>query len=563
MLVLRRFVIVFLILLIAWVGVGALHRHLDPNKTKSEEEREDAKWIASSKYFLDRFSCRYFSLCGLAHFRPDPAVKRWKKKKHTIVTDDDDEDDEDDLNQLFEDWEDVLSRRNITPEELKGMGQIVNDVPQFVLDAAPLVHLYSGEQFWPSSMIDHLVNTVPSENHTALPLNGTRYTLENLAGLHDFTASGRTLYLRSKEDVEDRPTWLGSPYNAPVPYEGVRNNGEDEDEDDTLDPSTLYEDDGRSDPDHAAWWDINTSPGPSSDPRLISNVNFESHSPLKTDLRRRHIRRPAGQSPIANPDPSGYSSAPAVLILVDKGRGVLDAFWFYFYSYNLGITVFNMRFGNHVGDWEHSLIRFHNGKPKAVFFSAHSGGTAYTWDAVEKGKGGRPVLYSARGSHAMYAMPGRHPYVLPFGILADVTDKGPLWDPVKNYLGFSYKTPITHDIDAESLRTDTNSTTSLSQAVSSDSGDDFLSDTWADQFEPLASNPKAPTSWFWFKGHWGDKFYKLSDLRQWRFFGQYHYVNGPLGPIYKNLGRNKVCQSRGTCVLLDSLEKGKKASWAG
>ncbi|KAH8812291.1 hypothetical protein F5884DRAFT_307021 [Xylogone sp. PMI_703] len=555
---LRRFVIVFLILLIAWVGVGALHRHLDPNKTKSEEEREDAKWIASSQYFLDRFACRYFSLCGLAHFRPDPAVRKWKKKKKNNLASEDLEGELDDLDGPFEDWEDVMSRRNLTPGELNGMGQIIKDVPQFVLDAAPLVHLYSGEQFWPSSMVDHLANTIPHENHTALPVEGMRYTLDNLADLHNLSPVSRSLFLQSKDDVEDRPTWLGSAHNVPVPHRDGSYDGEEEDDSDIVDPSTLYEDDGRSDPERPMWWDMDSESMPSSDPGRISNLQPEAHSPLKTDLRRRHIRRPAEQTPIQSPDPSGYSSAPAILVLIDKGHGVLDAFWFYFYSYNLGTTVFNMRFGNHVGDWEHSLIRFHNGKPKAVFFSAHSGGTAYTWDAVEKGKGGRPVLYSARGSHAMYAMPGRHPYVLPFGILADVTDKGPLWDPIKNYLGYSYKTTITHDIDAESAKTNSSL---LSSILSGSPDDDFLSATVADQFEPLSSNPNAPTSWFWYRGHWGDKFYKLNDLRQWRFFGQYHYVNGPLGPIYKNLGRSKVCQSRGKCVLLDSLEKGKKASW--
>ena len=235
--------------------------------------------------------------------------------------------------------------------------------------------------------------------------------------------------------------------------------------------------------------------------------------------------------------------------IVDKGHGILDAFWFYFYSYNLGTTVLNIRFGNHIGDWEHSLIRFYNGVPKAIFFSAHSGGTAYTYNAVEKGKGpgreGRPVLYSAVGSHAMYAMPGKHPYILPFGLLADVTDKGPLWDPALNYFAYHLNTSFTHNQDAQSLT----STTKLPAS------------TRREHLQPASNNPSAPTGWFWFKGHWGDKFYELDDWRQWRFAGQYHYVNGPLGPRFKNLGRSKVCQSGLTCTLLDSIEEGKKRSW--
>lgn len=436
MLLLRRFLIVFLTLLISWVGLAALKRHLDPNKSKSEEEREDAKWIATSRYFLDRFACRYFALCGLAHFRPDPAVRRWNKKTKKSFIDDGD-DGSDDAEEMVEEWEDILSHRHLGPDELSSMGQIVKDVPQFVLDAAPLVHLYSGEQFWPSSMDEHLAHTIPSVNHTALDVNDTEFTIANLADLHNFNDRARTIFLRSKDDVEDRPYWLGSPYNIPLPYDDSKGgNRVEEDDDEAQDPLSLYRHEIRPDPERSSWWEMTS---PASNP--LSDATSEAQSRIKVDLRRREHRHPPSQKPIAGPDSGGYSDAPAILILVDKGHGVLDAFWFYFYSYNLGVTVFNMRFGNHVGDWEHSLIRFYNGKPKAVFFSAHSGGTAYTWDAVEKGKGGRPVLYSARGSHAMYAMPGKHPYVLPGGILADVTDKGPLWDPTKNYLATPTRLP--------------------------------------------------------------------------------------------------------------------------
>jgi hypothetical protein len=112
----------------------------------------------------------------------------------------------------------------------------------------------------------------------------------------------------------------------------------------------------------------------------------------------------------------------------------------------------------------------------------------------------------------MYATAGVHPYVLPGGILHDVTDRGPLWDPVMNLYSFTYN---------------------------------YKND------ELLTSNltPTAPTSWFYFAGHWGDKFYPLNDPRQYRFLGQYHYVNGPLGPRFKNLGRQEICQGNNECIL--------------
>ena len=67
-----------------------------------------------------------------------------------------------------------------------------------------------------------------------------------------------------------------------------------------------------------------------------------------------------------------------------KDDGVVDAFWFFFYSFNKSNSVFNVVFGNHVGDWEHTTVRFQHGVPKAIFFSEHSFGEAYTWEAVEK-----------------------------------------------------------------------------------------------------------------------------------------------------------------------------------
>jgi hypothetical protein len=116
----------------------------------------------------------------------------------------------------------------------------------------------------------------------------------------------------------------------------------------------------------------------------------------------------------------------------------------------------------------------------------------------------------------MYAVPGTHPYVLPGGILHDETDRGPLWDPLLNLYSYTY------DYQGDVLRS-----SNLS--------------------------PQAPVEWFYFAGHWGDKFYPLNDPRQYRFVGQYHYVNGPLGPRFKNLGRQEICQGNEDCLLKDGL----------
>ncbi|KAI5199914.1 hypothetical protein E4T39_05971 [Aureobasidium subglaciale] len=245
-------------------------------------------------------------------------------------------------------------------------------------------------------------------------------TLDNLDELNEF---GSFAYLKSEDNVEERPDWLGGSSNIPHS------------------PEDLYKE-------HSG--------------RLSKNP------PLRSGRGdgRNYLNEPSRHGPENRGKPSdrlqglgGHSSAPAVLIVVPKEDGIVDAFWFYFYSYNLGNKVFNIRFGNHVGDWEHSMVRFVNGTPEAVYISEHGAGDAYAYHAIEK-YGKRPVVYSATGTHAVYATPGMHP------------------------------------------------------------------------------------------GHWGDKIYPMSDKRQYSFWGQYHYVSGPLGPRYKNLGRKKVCQRmQAQCII--------------
>ncbi|PSS27591.1 hypothetical protein M430DRAFT_24027 [Amorphotheca resinae ATCC 22711] len=533
-----RIFAVVLFVAISWFALASLRRHLDPNTHPSEEDRENLAWIASSPYLLDRLACRTFGLCGLAHYRPDPAWQQRRRRHHRhqeLLADIE-------ADTKHAGWEEAPVGEKLRPEHFDGDKRVLKDVPQYVLDHAPLIHLYSGEQFWPSDFAEHLTHTTPYLNHTAI--NTSAYDLYNLDQLNDAAPRGRNIFLRSVDDIEDRPDWLGSAYNKPIPYED-----EDEEESEEVETHTDFVD-TTDDADKEVWFDPF---GPKSASPLPPTFRAQPQPKHHRSLIKRSNGNPANK-----PDQSGRSPAPAVLILVDKGNGILDAFWFYFYSYNLGTTVLNIRFGNHVGDWEHSLIRFHHGVPKAVFFSAHSGGTAYSYKAVEKGKGkgreGRPVLYSALGSHAMYAMPGLQPYVLPFGLLADVTDKGPLWDPALNFLAYHFNTTITHNADAKSMPP---------EPPSPESPHTSKVHRRTDMLQPASCNPDAPMGWFWFKGHWGDKFYQLADERQWRFAGQYHYVNGPLGPRFKNLGRSRVCQSGSKCRMLDSIEEGKKSSWVG
>ncbi|KAJ5474990.1 hypothetical protein N7539_008056 [Penicillium diatomitis] len=496
-----------------------------------EEDKEEASWLASSKSWFDRKACRWLGVCGASHFyvaqgfygSHDPS--RWSNTT----------DDQVEQKPWLNFWTGGADKNDQAAWNADERAR--REIPEYVFEYAPLVHLYSGEQFWPGDIAEHIYHTTPTLNYTPIQAQWDHPTLEDLDQLNQWQG-GRNVFLTSDDDPTSRPPWLEGEKNIPEEPQDGQDGGDDDNENYQHIPVSKEKIwDGYDHPfeeavaDHSddAEWDDLRRWTPAGRARLeqeqLARESRQAHRQFKQELRKRYGGHAPTQDHLGEDSfqsPGGRSEAPAILLVMDKGNGVVDAFWFYFYSFNLGNTVVNVRFGNHVGDWEHCLVRFHNGQPKALFFSAHTAGEAFRYEAVEK-IGKRPVIYSASGSHAMYAHPGIHEYVLPWGLLHDVTDQGPLWDPVLNSKSYTY------DVDNDKLRSST-------------------------------ANPEAPTEWFYFRGRWGDKFYPLDDPRQYRFAGQYHWVNGPTGPRFKHLDRNKVCQGpdRATCVIRDFADEPKK-----
>lgn len=178
----------------------------------------------------------------------------------------------------------------------------------------------------------------------------------------------------------------------------------------------------------------------------------------------------------------------SVVVLVEKEGDILDAFYFLFYAYNYGGIVLSHQLGNHVGDWEHIMIRFRSSLPQAVWFSQHANGAAYTFSCLQKdSEGKRPVVYAANGTHAMYPTSGTHDHTIPNLdlsvplLLVDEADEGPMWDVTRNAWYYAYSAG---DKDA-------------------DGG-----------FKALSPTAEAPTSFLEFVGQWGDQEYPADDPRQ-------------------------------------------------
>lgn len=321
-------------------------------------------------------------------------------------------------------------------------------LPQYVIDYAPYVHLYLEERYMPYDVRD-FVSHFHAEfgNGTVIDVDDGCLDIALLSAL----PKDKDIYLTSNEDFVSDPDWITGVHNQPSLVDGKIEN------------------------------------------------------------------------------------APAILIVVDKGNGWVDAFWFYFYSFNLGPFVLGGGpYGNHVGDWEHSLMRFYKGKPLILWMSAHGGGGAFFFDRLEKHEveTNHPIIYSARGTHANYVSVGTHPHDLPYQILCDFTDKGPLWNPAKNYLGYfydgSFVLPIEENANSEHTWREL------------DYGD-----------------------WLTFPGHWGDKKLADEDPRQkYSVIGGAKYTDGPRGPLAKNLLRVIPCERAkwwnfwGGCNVRDHIKYG-------
>jgi hypothetical protein len=93
------------------------------------------------------------------------------------------------------------------------------------------------------------------------------------------------------------------------------------------------------------------------------------------------------------PDDKGETegAVSTIVIVNDHGNDTVDAFYLYFYAFDYGGFYVGQDIGNHIGDWEHNMIRFKAGKPSEVWYSQHSDGQAFEYDVLEKYDGGLRV----------------------------------------------------------------------------------------------------------------------------------------------------------------------------
>ncbi|KAF3007515.1 hypothetical protein E8E13_005783 [Curvularia kusanoi] len=227
------------------------------------------------------------------------------------------------------------------------------------------------------------------------------------------------------------------------------------------------------------------------------------------------------------------SYRPGAIIVVERGGNFVDVFYFMFWAFNHGGKVFSQAFGNHVGDWEHVMIRFWNGTPTKVWLSQHGHGEAYTFEALEKNAGRqRPVLYVAKGSHAIYPKKGDSDHVapnmtttLPF-LLVDQCSDGLLIDPLKVSYPYSYTPVAVRKDSAQSSRAFRKWCKSRTLPVQEESPSGI--------FRAIQSWAPRP-GWLKFNGHWGDQEYDVDDPRHQNLPQYRKHGDGPKGPLFNHI----------------------------
>lgn len=368
-------------------------------------------------------------------------------------------------------------------------------IPQFILDYAPMVYLYSEENYYPGDIqtyINKFKLCVPSKNYNKI--DGLKNLMNELG----------VVELPEEICIDQEDNLLTA-----------------------QDLSTFFNVDLKHNPHDkraSIWFERN-----SGNAQLhINSKHFfmtKKYFNPKADFLKGHKPRNMGVSPLAPSNLVVKYHYKRDLSTNEYTVDYIDAFWGLFYPFNEGAYVMGTGpWGNHLGDWEHILVRFYHSeqgfKPVALWLSAHSGGFAYEFDKISKHDsnltpGKKPVVFAARGTHANYASVGQHAHDVPFffSALSDFTDRGMLWDVSSNYYGYSL------DVyeDPEMV-------------------EDYV-------FIPAGEREvELGSGWLNYLGRWGNEKLQKSHPLQQNGYVQWRYIDGPTGPIGKRLARERICE---------------------
>jgi hypothetical protein len=126
---------------------------------------------------------------------------------------------------------------------------------------------------------------------------------------------------------------------------------------------------------------------------------------------------------------SPNGAVPAFYYCWQRNGVELIGYW-WFMGYNDGPSI-----QNHQGDWEHVTFRVKDGSLQDVCFAAHGRPARPIDSACLNRKGGRVLVYCAKGTHASYEKAGQFPLRLlnlPLPFHDETADGGYEWSITQN-----------------------------------------------------------------------------------------------------------------------------------
>ena len=197
----RRCFASFIALALTYIILGGIINQATRTMTAAEMI-ENEEWIDSGKLWIDRQMCRWIGICGLFHYL-NKSGWTWQHIEKNVPVQN-------------PDWNDFWTSGE-DPESWSDEERELREIPQYVFDYAPYVHLFSGENYWPCDIAEHLVHTTPYANYTLIEELEDDRNLTNLNELNgiDGGHSGKYIYLQSNDNVEEQPRWLGGEKNIP------------------------------------------------------------------------------------------------------------------------------------------------------------------------------------------------------------------------------------------------------------------------------------------------------------------------------------------------------------
>lgn len=131
-----------------------------------------------------------------------------------------------------------------------------------------------------------------------------------------------------------------------------------------------------------------------------------AHTPVVVhDSRERYSLTSVATAPAVVPD-RDHDRRPAVYGRIKRTAdgGAWLQYWLFYRRQDQDRGI--VRTGRHDGDWEMVQYRMDTqGQPVQAVYAQHSGAERCAWSSVEL-RGGHPVVYAARGSHASYLRAG-------------------------------------------------------------------------------------------------------------------------------------------------------------